>query len=144
MSNRVGNPIKEWPDGRTTLNASLWARGECQRWEPARPRAEAACTRAMPSGPLSRHSFQRTQPGDLPSDDQGLNIVSAFVGIHCLKVQHVANDRIIRGDAVTAEEFTRQPRAVERDTHIIALCHRDLSKGHLLLVLQSAELVRHE
>jgi len=48
--------------------------------------------------------LERRDPRDVLADDQGMDVVGAFVGFDRLQVGHVAEDGVLVGDAVGAED----------------------------------------
>src|SRR6185369_4950558 len=80
-------------------------------------RPAAAAAMANPYG-----SANRVEPRQVASDDQRMHVVRAFVRIHGLEIQHVADHRILVDDAVRAETVAREPRDVQRLAHVVALC----------------------
>jgi hypothetical protein len=53
-------------------------------------------------------SLERIQPSNVTPDSETMNIFSPFVGIYRLEIQHVANYRVLVGDAVGAKDVTGQ------------------------------------
>lgn len=50
--------------------------------------------------------LERVNPGHTLSDDQGVDIVSAFVSFHRLEIRHVAEDWILIGNAIGAQNIS--------------------------------------
>src|SRR5437763_11969053 len=88
-------------------------------------RETLAAYRPLPDWPTAR-LFEGAQAGDLPADDQRVDVVRPLVGVDRLQVEHVADDRVLGGDAVAAEDLPRQARAIQGDADVVALGHRDL------------------
>src|SRR5215467_4700278 len=87
---------------------------------------------------------ERVEAGDVPADDEGMDVVRALVGVDGLQIHHVADHRMLVDDAGGAQDVTGQPRRVERDLHVVHLGHRNLLRAHLLQIFQSAELQAQE
>ena len=60
-------------------------------------------------------SLKRIQPSNVTPDSEAMNILSPFVGIYRLKIQHVANDRVLVGDTIGAKDVTGQACNVQGD-----------------------------
>ena len=59
------------------------------------------------------------------TQDQGMDVMGPFVGVHGLEVQHVANHRVFVRDAVAAEHVTRSSRNLQRLAAVVAFQQRD-------------------
>ncbi len=56
--------------------------------------------------------------GDFLPQDQGMDVVSAFVGFDGFQVHHVAHDGVVPGDAV-GSQYVAAMRAVSRAIHTL-------------------------
>src|SRR5260221_11409343 len=88
--------------------------------------AAARCTAALIEG---------LDTGDGASQDQGVDVVRALVGVDDLEVDHVADDAEFVRDAVAAEHVARHARDVERLAAGIALHDRgDFHRGRAVVL----------
>ncbi len=69
--------------------------------------------------------LERRDAGDGLADDQGVDVVSAFVGDYGLEVHHVAHDGVVFGDAVAAEDLAGGAGAFEGHPDVVALGEGD-------------------
>src|ERR1700679_1113421 len=53
-------------------------------------------------------------PGLRSAENQGMNVVRAFIGVHHLEIHDVPNDAIFIGDAVAAQHVARKARNLQR------------------------------
>src|ERR1700720_4653614 len=60
-------------------------------------------------------------PGLRTPQDQGMDVVSALIGVDCLEVHHVADHVVLVGDAVAAMHVAGSAGDVERLATIVAL-----------------------
>ena len=67
-----------------------------------------------------------------------------LIGVDRLDVQHVADHRILVGDAVGAQDFARQLGAFPRHPDVVPLAHRDVLRRHRPSRLQPRQLVGEE
>ena len=51
-------------------------------------------------------SLESTQTGNVPADREAVDILGAFISIHRLQIEHVANHWVFIGDAVSAQNVT--------------------------------------
>src|SRR5215831_6498882 len=89
---------------------------------------------------------ERVQPRERLANDERVDLVGAFVGVHALEVEHVPDDGILEQDAVAPEDCARAPSDFERLTHVVALAERDLCRQELALafVLQASVMEREQ
>src|ERR1700746_679089 len=71
-------------------------------------------------------TLKRINPGHALPDDQCVDVVGALVSLHRLQVRHVAEDGILVGDAVGAQDVARQAGALKRHPNVVSLGHRDM------------------
>src|SRR5436309_10604258 len=90
---------------------------------------------AMPAPRL-----ESVNPSNVRTDNQRMDVVRSFVGLHGFQVHHVAHDGVIVADAIRAQDIARDAGALQRHPHIIALGHGDMLMLHLLRVFQAADL----
>ena len=64
----------------------------------------------------------------------------ALVGVHGFKVDHVAHDLEVLGDAVATVHITRHPRHVQSLAAVVTLHHRDHFRGGFARVHQATNL----
>src|SRR6266481_7796586 len=64
--------------------------------------------------------------GDVLANDQGVDVMRAFVGINALEIHEMSNHGIAIGDADGAQDVARFPRTLERHPNIVALSQRNL------------------
>src|SRR6185312_10091358 len=64
--------------------------------------------------------------GDPLADDQGVDMVCAFVCAHCLEIAEVTHHGIFAGDAVRAEQVAGLARAIRSRGDIGALQHGNM------------------
>jgi len=76
------------------------------------------------------------------SDDEGMDVVRAFVCLDGFKIHHVAHDRVVLGNSVRAEDVSRDSRALQRHPHVVALGHGDVLMADGARVFQAADLKR--
>src|SRR5829696_5981773 len=77
--------------------------------------------------------------GDRASEDEGVDVVRAFVGVHYFEVDDMADDAELVRDAVAAEHVASHARNVERLAARVALHdRRDLDRGSAF-VLHAAQ-----
>src|SRR5437660_10401616 len=60
-------------------------------------------------------------PGDVLANDQGVDVVRAFVGVDGLKDHEVTDDRLGIDDADCAQDLASFPHALQRHPDIVAL-----------------------
>ena len=68
-------------------------------------------------------------PGDVLANDQRMNVMRAFIGLHRLQVHHVAEDWILVGDTVAAQNVAAHARALQRHPDVVPLGHRDVLRA---------------
>src|SRR5882724_6707731 len=66
------------------------------------------------------------EAGDVLANDQGVDVMGAFVGINALEIHEMSDHGIAIGDADGAQDVSPAPRALERDPDIVALGQRNL------------------
>src|SRR5580704_18191848 len=66
-------------------------------------------------------SFEGRNSGDAFTDDQLMDVVSAFVGDHGFEIVHVAHDGVVVHDTVGAEDLARHASGFQRHPDIIHL-----------------------
>src|SRR3954464_8951669 len=64
--------------------------------------------------------------GDMRADNERVNVVSAFVGLHRLQVHHVAHDGIVVADTVGAQDVARHAGTLQRHPYVVTLGHGDM------------------
>ena len=69
-----------------------------------------------------------------------MDVVRALVGVDGLQVHHVANDRVLVGDAVGAEDLPAGARRLQRLPDVVALRHGDVLVLHFSGVFEAADL----
>jgi hypothetical protein len=74
------------------------------------------------------------------ADDEGVDVVGAFVGLYRFEVHHVAHDGVVVGDAVGAEDVAREAGAFEGHPDVVALGHGDVLELGFALVFEAAYL----
>src|SRR5579872_3071288 len=84
---------------------------------------------------LASPALERVQPGHRRANDQGVNIVRALVGLHRLQIGHVAEDGVLIGNAVGAQDVAGHAGALQRHPHIISLGHGNVLMPAALLIL---------
>src|SRR5665213_1025790 len=116
------------------------------------PSAEAATTvrmeAARPSPPVAGApvstirpvpSLERVLAGDGAPQDQGVDVVGAFVGVDRLQVRGVAHDMVLAGDAVAAVHIPRDAGNFQRFAAVVALHQADRLGNPGPLVDQAAK-----
>ncbi len=83
-------------------------------------------------------------PGDVLAEDEGVNVVGAFIGLHRFQIHHVAHDGVVLGDAVGAENVASHPRGFESHPHVVSLGHGDVLMSHSACVLETAHVEREQ
>src|SRR5205807_7839319 len=71
-------------------------------------------------------SPERTDPGDVATNGESVDIMGAFVGGDRLEVHQMPDHRITISDAHGAEEVARFTRTFQRHPDVVALRQRDL------------------
>jgi hypothetical protein len=64
---------------------------------------------APPSHAVPAIFLKRRNPRLFPSEDQRMNVMCTFVGVHDFQVHHVADYAELIGDAVAAQHVARHP-----------------------------------
>ncbi len=82
---------------------------------------------------------KRLQPGLRASQNQGVNIVGAFVGVDGFQVGHVADDMVFIGDAVGAVHVARHSGDFQGFAAVVALYQRDVFRRAAVFVQQLAD-----
>src|SRR6266436_7458008 len=82
---------------------------------------------------------KRLDAGDGAAEDQGVDVVGAFIGVDGFQVRGVAHHVIFDLDAVAAVHVTGYARDVERLAAIVALDDGNHLPRHLALVHQPAD-----
>src|SRR5664280_3716800 len=77
--------------------------------------------RAIPSFKRIGWELERRESRDVLSDDQRMNVVRAFIGFHRLQVRHVAEDGILIGNSIRAQNVAPHARTLQRHPDIVAL-----------------------
>src|SRR6056297_3337773 len=96
-----------------------------------------------PESDQARHALaEGLKPRLLASEDEGVNVVRALVGVHRLEVRHVPEDVVVLLDAVAAVHVARCPRDVERLAAVVALDERDEFGGGMAFVHHPARAER--
>src|SRR3546814_8482238 len=110
------------PPGRSIFTTSaLRSASSCPHHGPASTRASST-TRRPSSGFISGKG---ADAGDRAAEDQRVDVVRAFIGIHRFEVHRMADDVIFGGDAVAAVHIARDARDIERLAAIVALEQAD-------------------
>ena len=78
--------------------------------------------------------------GDALTNDQRVDVVGSFIGLHRFEIAHVAHDGIFVHNAVCAQQIAAEAGAFESDGDIVALQHGDVSSLHFAGVLQLRHL----
>ena len=66
------------------------------------------------------NSLECGNSGDVLADDEGVDVVGAFVGDYGFEVHHVAHDWVVFGDAVAAEDLTGDAGGFEGHPYVVA------------------------
>src|SRR5215475_2063823 len=74
------------------------------------------------------------------TDDESVNIVCTFVGLHGLEIHHVPHDRIVICDAVRAQNITGHAGTLERHPYVVTLGHRNMLGLSFVLIFQASDL----
>ncbi len=74
------------------------------------------------------------------ADDERVDIMRALVSFYRFEIHHVAHDRIIVGNAVAAENVTREARAFKRHPDIVAFGHGDVLEADFAFIFHSPYL----
>src|SRR6516165_6037077 len=83
-------------------------------------------------------SEKRLDARDGASQDQGMDVVSALIGVDRLEIVDVPHHVVLDLDAVAAVHVARLARDVERLAAIVALDDRDHFGSKLALIHQAA------
>src|SRR6266481_1166879 len=84
-------------------------------------------------------SPERRDAGLRPPEDEGMNVVRAFIGVDRLEIHHVADDVILVRDAIAAVHVPGDPGDVERLAAIVALQQRDHLRRRASFVLEPTQ-----
>ena len=76
--------------------------------------------------PRSRLSGEGLDSGDVPAEDEVVDVVGAFVGLDRFEVGHVAHDRIFVKHAVRSVDVARDAGDVQGDVDVVHLRQADL------------------
>lgn len=82
--------------------------------------------------------------GDAAADDEGVDVLGAFVGFDGFEVHHVAHDGVVVGNAIAAEDVACHAGAFEGHPDVVALGHGDVLEADLARVLELADVVDEE
>src|SRR6185369_16466423 len=82
---------------------------------------------------------KRLNAGLRAPEDQGVDVVRAFVGVHGFQVHHMADHVEFVADTVAAVHVARHARNIQRLAAGIALDQRDHLRCSLAFVLQAAD-----
>src|SRR5690606_17117946 len=88
---------------------------------------------------MKARSEEGLKPGDCAAEDKGMHVMSAFVGVDGLEVDHVAHHLEILLDAVAAMHVARGPGDVQRLAAVVALDETDHFGRRLRLVHEPAD-----
>jgi len=72
------------------------------------------------------HPLERRNLCDAFADDQGMDVVGASAGFYGLQVGHVAEDGVLVGDAVAAEDVASHRGALQGHLDVVTLRHRNM------------------
>ena len=64
-------------------------------------------------------SGERGQPCDPPPQDEVVNVVRSFVGIHRLQIRHVPHNRILIQNTVSSMYIPRSSGNLKRDVDVV-------------------------
>ena len=78
------------------------------------------------------------------AEDERVDVVRALVGVHRLQVDHVAEDRVVAGNPIRAQDVARLARTLQRHPDVVLLQQRDVCKRRLAFLLQPAHLQRQQ
>src|SRR6266511_836922 len=82
------------------------------------------------------YSLEGRDAGDLPAEDQGVDLAGALVRGHAFEVVGVPKRRVVQRDAVAAEDGPRLPGDVHGLAHVVELPEGDVFGTHASRVLQ--------
>src|SRR6266481_8589773 len=119
---------------RTSQKAATLSRTEWRSTTPWLRRLSSAPESILRVGEILRSAqddslssaTESINPGDVLANDQGVDVMGAFVGINALEIHEMSDHGIAIGDADGAQDVSRAPRALERDPDIVALGQRNL------------------
>src|SRR5437588_739168 len=101
------------------------------RREGSPARAASPIRRAQAPPPASGlGGSEGVDAGDVPPEDQRVDVVGALVGVHRFEVGGVPHRVILQGDAVPPEDGARLPRHAQRHPDVVALGHAHLGVPH--------------
>src|SRR6476659_5948447 len=130
------------PEGSSGCETGMARVPAAVRWSASRSMTSCPNSRNCSGSraALSRSSVmwssQRVLAGQIPADDERVDVVRALVGVDRLEVEHVADHGVLRRDAVAPVHLAGQPGALERHAHVVAFRHADLREVHLAGVLE--------
>ena len=78
--------------------------------------------------------------GDALSDDEGMNVVGAFVGFDGFEIHEVSHDGVVVGDAVGAEDVAGHAGALDGHGDVVFLGHGDVLECDFALIFEAADL----
>src|ERR1700681_2924680 len=81
---------------------------------------------AAKSSAGTRALFVGGDAGDTLTDDEGVDVVGAFIRFDRFEIAQMSHYRILVGDPVCAQQIAAQPRALERHGRVVPFEHGNM------------------
>jgi len=88
--------------------------------------------------------FIRWDTGDTVAQNQGVNVVSTFIGRNRFKVRHMPKHRIVGQDTISPKDVPRHSCDFESHANVIPFSHRNVLKAALSPIFQLTQLKSQE
>src|SRR5882762_6569875 len=106
----------------------------------ARTSNSARCMADMTRGSVRGFLVKGAQTGDFLPQDEGVDVMRPFVGVHRFEVCEVSHRLVFGEDAIRAEEASRLPGNIGGHVDVVALREAHLLRRGFAIVLEAAEL----